>query len=118
MKMGKVYQSAMGKMVDFTALSAKNERVRAVGNMNVNARGDIIDSNNDVINDSSKRVNTFYSKTMNNIGAMSSQAVAPVAEQRQGDLVEDDISEVEKNLLQEFDEPNPVKEEVKKSKKK
>jgi len=116
--MGKVYQSAMGKMVDFTALAAKNERVRAVGNMNVNARGDIINSNDEIINDASKRVNTFYSKTMNNVGAMSNQAVATVAEQSSGDLVEDTVSEIEQNLLEEFDEPNPVKEEAKKSKKK
>ena len=37
-------RSAQGKMIDMTALAARNERVRAVGNMNVNARGDTIDA--------------------------------------------------------------------------
>ena len=39
------YRTAQGKMVDMSALQAKNERTRAVGNMKVNARGDTIDSN-------------------------------------------------------------------------
>ena len=34
------YRTAMGKSVDMAALTAKNERTRAVGNMKVNARGD------------------------------------------------------------------------------
>ena len=57
-------KTAAGKMLDMNALIAKNERTRAVGNMNVNARGDIIDSHNRVITDSSKRINTLYNKTM------------------------------------------------------
>ncbi len=38
------YRTAMGKTVDMAALTAKNEKVRAVGNMSVNARGDTIDA--------------------------------------------------------------------------
>lgn len=59
-----VYRSAHGRQVDMTSLAAKNERVRAVGNMNVNARGDIIDSNNKVTKDTTKRVKGSYGKTV------------------------------------------------------
>ena len=45
----KVYKSAMGKAVDIGALMLQNEQTRAVGNMNVNARGDLLDSQNRVI---------------------------------------------------------------------
>jgi hypothetical protein len=45
----KVYRTAMGKPVDIGALLLQNETVRAVGNMSVNARGDVIDSRNKVI---------------------------------------------------------------------
>ena len=38
------YRTAMGKSVDMAALTAKNEKTRAVGNMKVNARGDTIDA--------------------------------------------------------------------------
>jgi hypothetical protein len=57
-----LHRSAHGKMIDMTALRNKNERVRAVGNMNVNARGDTIDSDNRIINDVSKRVNKLYAR--------------------------------------------------------
>lgn len=59
-------RTANGKMIDMNALVSKHERTRAIGNMNVNARGDIVDSHNKVINDSSKRVSAMYKKTMQN----------------------------------------------------
>lgn len=58
------YRSAQGKAVDMSQLVAKNEKVRAVGNMNVNARGDILDSHNRVIKDNTKRVKNSYQKTV------------------------------------------------------
>ncbi len=44
-----VYKSANGKTVDMGALRLQNEQVRAVGNMKVNARGDLLDSANRVV---------------------------------------------------------------------
>jgi hypothetical protein len=66
--MSDMHKSAMGRTVDMAALRAKNEHTRAVGNMNVNARGDVIDSNNEVINDNNKRVNEYYMKSAMNRG--------------------------------------------------
>lgn len=57
------YRSAMGKPVDMAAIRNNNEKVRAVGNMQVNARGDLIDSNNQIIEPASQRVNRVYTKT-------------------------------------------------------
>lgn len=57
-------KTANGKLLDMNSLISRHEKTRAVGNMNVNARGDIIDSHNRVITDSSKRVNNMYKKTM------------------------------------------------------
>lgn len=65
--MTKKHVTALGKPFDMAALRAKNEKVRAVGNMNVNARGDTIDSHNRVINDANKRVNVMYQKTMQEV---------------------------------------------------
>ncbi len=42
-KRGKTYRTSSGKQVDFGALLLNNETVPALGNMNVNARGDEID---------------------------------------------------------------------------
>ena len=45
----KIYKTARGKTVDFGSMRLQNENVRAVGNMGVNARGDRIDSQGNVI---------------------------------------------------------------------
>jgi hypothetical protein len=47
--MTKTYKTAMGKTIDMRSMSMANEKIRAVGNMNVNARGDLIDSNNNIV---------------------------------------------------------------------
>lgn len=58
----KIYKSAMGKKVDMGALILQNEQVRAVGNMGVNAAGDLVDSNNQVIDSRNRQVQRQYNK--------------------------------------------------------
>ena len=55
-----VYTSANGKTVDMGALRLKNEKVRAVGNMKVNARGDVVDDKGSVINSKTRQANQTY----------------------------------------------------------
>ena len=57
-----VYKTAQGKTIDMGSLVLQNEHVRAVGNMNVNARGDLIDDNNKVITTRPQMVNQQYDK--------------------------------------------------------
>lgn len=59
-----VYRTAQGRMIDMGKLAVKNEKTRAVGNMNVNARGDILDSHNQVIQDNTRRVKNTYQKSV------------------------------------------------------
>ena len=76
------FNTAMGRQLDMSALAAKNEKVRAVGNMNVNARGDVLDSHNQVINDGNQRINRVYQKTVNNramVDDITPQQAAPQA---------------------------------------
>lgn len=61
----KVYKSAQGKSVDLGALLLQNEQVRAVGNMGVNAAGDLVDNNNRVIDHRNKQVNKQYRRQTN-----------------------------------------------------
>ena len=58
----KIYRTAQGKMVDIGALQLQNENVRAVGNMPVNARGDLVDSMNRPIDTRNKQVAKQYNK--------------------------------------------------------
>lgn len=52
----KIYKSAQGKSIDLGTIMLQNEHVRAVGNMNVNARGDLLDSSNKVIESKSRQI--------------------------------------------------------------
>lgn len=98
----KKHVTASGVPFDMAALRTKNEKVRAVGNMNVNARGDTIDSHNRVINDANKRVNVMYQKTMQD--TKKNIRHAPI----KGDSVSSEISSRE---LEDIDNdlPNPKK---------
>jgi hypothetical protein len=55
-----MYRSANGKTVDMGKLVLQNEQVRAVGNMKVNARGDQIDDNNNIIRNKNQQVSQQY----------------------------------------------------------
>lgn len=61
----KIYTSSQGKTVDLGSLLLQNEHVRAVGNMNVNARGDLVDGNNQVIEKKTHLVQRHYKKQSN-----------------------------------------------------
>lgn len=58
----KTYRTAQGKTVDMGRLVLQNEQVRAVGNMNVNARGDLVDDMNRPISSKTQQVNRQYQK--------------------------------------------------------
>jgi hypothetical protein len=62
----KVYRTAQGKTVDLGALMLQNEKVRAVGNMSVNARGDRIDKEGNSIVSRSEQINRNINRTVSN----------------------------------------------------
>lgn len=59
----KIYRTAQGRIVDFGALQAQNEQVRAVGNMQVNARGDKLDADGNIISTRAQQVNRNLNRT-------------------------------------------------------
>lgn len=111
------HTSALGKTIDMAALRSKNENVRAVGNMRVNARGDTIDQNDNVVNDSASRVNEQYMRAV----AARRQAATPApaappapvsapAPVNKSRPVVDDIPEIELPPADiDDDVPNPKK---------
>jgi hypothetical protein len=102
----KQHRSAQGKIIDMGALAAKNERVRAVGNMKANARGDTIDSNGRVIVPVTQKVGQQYQATVGNRSAQPQKnkqpAQAPITqstltkEELELDSFSDEDIEVEK----------------------
>lgn len=63
-----VYRSAQGKMVDMGKLMLQNERERAVGNMKVNARGDLVNDRNEVISSRNEQVKKTYTRQVKSTG--------------------------------------------------
>ena len=49
-----------GRMVDIEKLRASNENVKAVGNMNVNARGDVVGPGGAIIKSKEQQMKDYY----------------------------------------------------------
>jgi hypothetical protein len=62
----KIYKTAQGKTMDMGRLALQNENVRAVGNMKVNARGDMVDDMNRVVSTKTEQVQKQYNNQINN----------------------------------------------------
>ena len=56
----RMYRTMQGRMVDIEKLRAQNENERAVGNMNVNARGDILGPGGSVATPKSDVIQKYY----------------------------------------------------------
>ena len=62
----RIYRSARGSKIDMGDLMLRNEDVRAVGNMGVNAKGDKIDNKGTVTKTRNQQVNKIYRKQIQN----------------------------------------------------
>lgn len=106
----KVYKSAQGKMVDLGTIILKNEHVRAVGNMKVNARGDKLDSLNQVVDTRTERIQRRNERTsvnsivpQSNANQAKSQSQAPKTKNKNKKIV-DPSTKINSNQT----EPEPV----------
>lgn len=119
----KQYRTAQGKNIDMAALAARNERVRAVGNMKVNARGDTIDGTGKIILPVTQKVGEKYQKTVGNKTAQTrppvnqaAQKIQPAPETKE--ITKDKLTQEEFELEQSFDEDIEVEKIKAKEKKK
>ena len=56
----RMYRTMQGRMVDIEKLRAANESVRAVGNMNVNARGDVLGPGGQIMTSKAEVIQKYY----------------------------------------------------------
>jgi len=99
----KVYRTAQGKIVDLGALLLQNENTRAVGNMRVNARGDVLDSNNRSVASRNQQVNRQYNRQVTNV----SDSQVPTSRRHAREMAEADVLSQETSApeVEEFQEP-------------
>lgn len=60
--MNKVYKTAQGHQINMDTLRLLNEKEIAVGNMNINARGDSIHKNGEVVQTKNERIKEYYNR--------------------------------------------------------
>jgi hypothetical protein len=85
-----IYRTAQGRPLDMASLAAKNEKTRAVGNMNVNARGDTIDSHGKVITPVTRKVGNRYNSSVANPDSNRAKSVV----QKKTDVLPDTAAKV------------------------
>jgi len=56
----RMYKTMQGRMVDIEKLRAANESVQAVGNMNVNARGDVLGPGGQIVTKKETVIKKYY----------------------------------------------------------
>ena len=56
----RMYRTMQGRMVDIEKLRTANESVQAVGNMNVNARGDVLGAGGQVVTPKEAIIKQYY----------------------------------------------------------
>ena len=56
----RMYRTMQGRMVDIEKLRAANESVQAVGNMNVNARGDVLGRSGAIVTPKETVIKKYY----------------------------------------------------------
>ncbi len=72
--MGRIYKTARGKSLDMASLIAKQEKTRAVSNINaINSRGDEIDQAGNVVRPNTQRVADSYASQVGTHGAVTLQ---------------------------------------------
>ena len=72
--MGRIYKTARGKSLDMASLIAKQEKTRAVSNINsINSRGDEIDQAGNVVRPNTQRVADSYASQVGTAGAVTLQ---------------------------------------------
>jgi hypothetical protein len=83
----RTYRTASGKMVDMDTLALKNETVIAVGNMNVNARGDKLGNGGRIVKSREELIASHYKVKGNTV---PQEKPLPSAKQQPTRVIDED----------------------------
>ena len=88
---GKMYRSSQGKSIDLGSLLLQNENVRAVGNMGVNARGDVINNRGKSIDSRVNQKKRQYNKQIGPQDVVPSESKTKLAAAVADEVVVDPV---------------------------
>ena len=77
----KMYRTMQGRMVDIEKLRAANESTQAVGNMKVNARGDVLGSSGQIVTPKEQIIKKYYEQPKGKVSEAPSRTVQTPAPQ-------------------------------------
>lgn len=109
--MTKIYRTAQGKRIDIDAFIARNENTQAVGNMNVNARGDVLGAGGRVVKTREQVMAEYY---RDNPNAVRDEQVTRVSLQPDAPIVQEAVADMPKEAA-EFEEDDQAISEIKKA---
>ena len=104
----RMYRTMQGRMVDIEKLRAANENVQAVGNMNVNARGDVLGPSGQVVTKKETVIKKYYEQPrgmVDDTPARAKPAPAPKAPPKQ---TVQTMTPVTKTEVKQQPAPEPV----------
>lgn len=106
-------RSNRGASVDFDALMAQHKTSTAVGNMRVNAAGDVLGSNGEIVQRNEERVRSYYKNNPRSSTSASIKGDAPAAPRIEPDVAPTKTAQTVKENVrtkvaepEEFDAPN------------
>jgi hypothetical protein len=103
-----MYRTMQGRMVDIEKLRAANETVQAVGNMNVNARGDVLGPSGQIVTKKETVIKKYYEQPkgmVDDTPARAKPAPAPKAPPKQ---TVQTMTPVTKTQVKQQPAPEPV----------
>ena len=108
--MKRTYRTAQGKTIDLDSIILTNEQTIAVGNMNVNARGDELGPGGQVVARRNQNMNDYYRLNTNSTGRNKTVPDAPPIPVRQQQMTESTSPEDVENITEPTpQQPTPTK---------
>ena len=104
----RMYRTMQGRMVDIEKLRAANESVQAVGNMNVNARGDILGPGGQIVTPKEQIIKKYYEQPRGMVDDTPARAKPAPAPRTPPQKTVQTMTPVTKTEVSQQPKPGPV----------
>jgi len=104
----RMYRTMQGRMVDIEKLRAANENVQAVGNMNVNARGDILGPGGQIATKKETVIKKYYEQPRGMVDDTPARAKPTPAPKTPPQKTVQTMTPVAKTEVKQQPAPEPV----------
>ena len=104
----RMYRTMQGRMVDIEKLRAANETVQAVGNMNVNARGDVLGPSGKIVTKKETVIKKYYEQPRGMVDDTPARAKPAPAPKTPPQKTVQTMTPVAKTEVKQQSAPEPV----------